>query len=278
MTPHIALPRYPWQRTEQWSEPETLARDRMGVAESFPLLGERTDSTSPEWQVDLAAEVLGWLPDHVVNDKVVLPGAAYLDAALSAAATRTPNADLALEDVRFVAPLVIESHDVPTIRFSMEESTKRFTILACHGDDSSWKVHATGRLVEARIAPRILDFGVCDGVALTGDALYADLAARGLKYGPAFRRIVDATVGADSLLARIDTTASDERGHVAHPTILDAALPVCRRPSGNRCRARRRSTGFSADCASIQRHFNRFRLCPGESGRNESAARRYRYR
>ena len=224
VTPHIALPRYPWQRTEQWSEPETLARDRMGVAESFPLLGERTDSTSPEWQVDLAAEVLGWLPDHVVNDKVVLPGAAYLDAALSAAATRTPNADLALEDVRFVAPLVIESHDVPTIRFSMEESTKRFTILACHGDDSSWKVHATGRLVEARIAPRILDFGVCDGVALTGDALYADLAARGLKYGPAFRRIVDATVGADSLLARIDTTASDERGHVAHPTILDAAL------------------------------------------------------
>ena len=40
-------------------------------------------------------------------------------------------------------------HDVPVVRFSMEESTKRFTIHARHGRDSGWTLHATGRLVEA---------------------------------------------------------------------------------------------------------------------------------
>jgi acyl transferase domain-containing protein/NADPH:quinone reductase-like Zn-dependent oxidoreductase/NADP-dependent 3-hydroxy acid dehydrogenase YdfG len=223
VSPHVQLPRYPWQKTQQWSEPDVLVRDRIGATDTFPMLGEPTDAGAPEWQAHLGAEALSWLPDHVVNDKVVLPGAAYLDAALSAAATRSTNEDLALEDVKFVAPLVIEEHDVPVVRFSMEESTKRFTIHARHGDDSGWTLHATGRLVEGRITPRTIDLPAVDGTAVNGDELYSALAARGLRYGPAFRRIIDAAVGADSVLARIDTRVGAS-GHVAHPTIVDAAL------------------------------------------------------
>ena len=152
ITPHVQLPRYPWQKTRQWFEPGTAARDRTGAA-TFPMLGEPTDAGAPEWQVQLAAEALSWLPDHIVDDKVVLPGAAYLDAALSAAASRAKTEDLAVEDVKFLAPLVIQEHDIPVVRFSMEESTKRFAIHARHDDDAGWTLHATGRLVEGRVTP-----------------------------------------------------------------------------------------------------------------------------
>ncbi|MEE6177835.1 SDR family NAD(P)-dependent oxidoreductase [Mycobacterium sp. 050134] len=224
-TPHLALPRYPWQRQRLWVEPEVIRRHRLGSPDAYPLLGARTASAVDEWQFELSVERLPWLNDHVVDGVVVLPGAAYLDAALSAATARTGRQDLALESVQFRSPLVIGKHAVPVVQVTVEPTTRRFTIRSRNVDADLWTVNCTGRLVEAPVEHVKVDVGVLsDAIPVDGTDLYHALTQRGLVYGPAFRRIVRAQLGAGAVRAELDNSHLDGLGHVAHPASVDAAL------------------------------------------------------
>ncbi|NLE80216.1 MAG: SDR family NAD(P)-dependent oxidoreductase [Rhodococcus sp.] len=224
-TAHVPLPAYPWQRTRLWTEDEAITRDRLGVAGTYSMLGERTDSAADEWEVQLSAGRLGWLPDHVVNGHVVLPGAAYIDAALSAVAARTGNQTLSLESVDFVVPLVVDEHDIPVVRLSVEEATRRFTIRSRQATSTNWTVHATGRLRQGALDPVVADTIDTDGfLTITGEDLYIGLAAAGLAYGPAFRGIQEAKVGDGIVVADIDSSVAETGNHLAHPAVVDTAL------------------------------------------------------
>ncbi|WP_235009963.1 type I polyketide synthase [Mycobacterium sp. 3519A] len=224
-TPHVGLPRYPWQRQHLWVEPDGVRRKRLGSAGEYPLLGARTTAAVDEWQFELSVERLPWLNDHVVDGVVVLPGAAYLDAALSAAAARTGRTDLALEDIRFRSPLVVAKHSIPVVQFTVEPTTRRFTIRSRNVDSDLWTVNCTGRLVEAPLDGVKVDVGVLgEAESVDGSDLYNALALRGLAYGPAFRCIARARFGDDAVRADLDLSALTELGHVAHPAAVDSAL------------------------------------------------------
>lgn len=223
--PHVALPAYPWQRTRLWVEEEAITKDRLGVAGTYSMLGERTAAAADEWEVQLSAQRLPWLPDHVVNGLVVLPGAAYIDAALSAVASRTGLTTLSLESVEFVVPLVVDPHDVPVVQLSVEESTRRFTIRSRPATSSNWTVHATGRLRQGRLDPVATTPVNTDGfVTITGADLYTGLTTAGLSYGPAFQGILNADVGDGIVVADIDASIAGTGNHVAHPAVVDTAL------------------------------------------------------
>ncbi|MFD0381598.1 hypothetical protein ACFQ2B_01645 [Streptomyces stramineus] len=49
-----------------------------------PLLGERTSHAEPLWHTTLDPTHHGWLADHVVTGSVLLPAAAFAEAALAA--------------------------------------------------------------------------------------------------------------------------------------------------------------------------------------------------
>ena len=148
----------------------------------------------------------------------------YVDAALSAAAVRTGREDLAVEDLRFVAPLVVGPHDVPVLRVVVDEVTKRFTASSRGATGSAWTVNATGRLVEGPVRSRRIDLPAPTSPIRDGAELYPELATRGLEYGCAFRRIEKIQTGADFAVARIDTSIDEGCGHLAHPAALDTAL------------------------------------------------------
>ncbi|WP_378738202.1 SDR family NAD(P)-dependent oxidoreductase [Nocardia brasiliensis] len=222
---HAPLPAYPWQKTRVWTDTEPVLRDRLGTDIRYPMLGERPELAVPEWIAGLSVSSLPWLHDHVVGGAVVLPGAAYLDAALSAAAIRSGREELALEDIRFVTPLVIDPHDVPLLRSTVEESTKRFTMSARSAQGFTWTPHASGRLVEGPLRPRIVELptGV-ETTTVCGADLYPVLAEHGLSYGPAFQCVIEARIGADFVVAEIDASVAKGSAHLAHPAVLDAAL------------------------------------------------------
>lgn len=92
VVPHMDLPKYPWSQEEVWEEDPLTLRARYGDADRFALLGDRVDALTPQWEVTLAPANLPWLPDHTVLGSVVLPGTAYLDAALSAVRQRSGRA------------------------------------------------------------------------------------------------------------------------------------------------------------------------------------------
>ncbi|MEU1963370.1 SDR family NAD(P)-dependent oxidoreductase [Nocardia sp. NPDC019304] len=223
---HLDLPAYPWQRKRVWHDEAVTLLDRLGTPDGYALLGEPTTAAGSEWEVQLSVSRLPWLRDHVVAGHVVLPGAAYLDAALSAAVERTGRTSVGLESVEFVAPLVIDEHDIPVLRVSVEESTKRFQIRSRSATAATWTLNAHGRLIEADFTSAVVDVAAPEhAVAVAGPDLYRGLAARGLDYGPAFQRIVSAAVGADAVVASLAPVQQDAPiRHLAHPALVDAAL------------------------------------------------------
>ncbi|WP_433201247.1 type I polyketide synthase [Nocardia sp. CA-107356] len=224
---HIELPRYPWQRRFAWTQEPETELDRIGTPGGFAMLGDRTASVAPEWELQLSVSNLPWLRDHVVADAVVLPGAAYLDAALSAAAQRTRRDTFGLESVEFVAPLVVDEHDVPVVRISVEENTHRFVIRSRPATGGAWTVNAHGRLIEADTDATTVDIAPqADSVEVAVDELYESMVEHGLAYGPRFRLLREVRVGSDSVVAQLDSPISEPRTarHLAHPAVVDSAL------------------------------------------------------
>lgn len=73
------LPTTPWQHTQHWITATSAAYHR---PDTHPLLGVGvTDPTNGTrvWESELDPDLL-WLADHVIDDLVVLPGAAYAES------------------------------------------------------------------------------------------------------------------------------------------------------------------------------------------------------
>ncbi|MEV0077278.1 SDR family NAD(P)-dependent oxidoreductase [Nocardia neocaledoniensis] len=224
-TPHVDLPRYPWQRTRLRAELPELRLSRHGTPGTPPMLGDRLPEDPATWRLHLAIPAQPWLADHVVGGRTILPGAAYLDAALSAAAARSESAQVGLEGVRFVAPLVVNSGTAPVVDLHLEESTGRFTIRSRGAAGTVWTVHAMGRVVEGGYSPVTAEVPDADSLtSVEPEDFYAGLAAVGLEYGPAFQRVTSIGLGSAMVVARVDGEIGPNTGYLAHPAVVDAAL------------------------------------------------------
>ncbi|MGW3539417.1 SDR family NAD(P)-dependent oxidoreductase [Nocardia niigatensis] len=226
VTPHVDLPRYPWQRTRLRVELLGLQQLKYGTPGGYRMLGDPTlEDPTTAWRIQLSVGDLPWLADHVVGGSRILPGAAYLDAALSAAAVRTESTRVAVEEVRFLAPLVVDEGMAPVVELHVEESTRRFTIRSREPASVNWTVNATGRLVEGVYEPAKADLPVLEEMlVIDPDAYYTAFAARGLDYGPAFRRATELRVSGNTVVATLDGAIARDSGHLAHPAVVDAAV------------------------------------------------------
>ncbi|WP_460699021.1 type I polyketide synthase [Nocardia thraciensis] len=224
-TPHVPLPRYPWQRTRLHSALPLFEQARLGTPGTYAMLGDPDVEGRPDWLLQVGTELLPWLADHVVNGIRIMPGAAYLDAALSATATRIGAKRVALEQVRFVAPLIMGAPDVPLVAMTVEEASGRFQIRSRSATGTAWTVHAYGRTLtgsheQTKAAVPSIDVGI----DVDPEMFYSGLAAAGLQYGPSFRRVRSVRVGRDTVVATVDGTIAADSGHLAHPAVVDAAM------------------------------------------------------
>ncbi|MTE15996.1 SDR family NAD(P)-dependent oxidoreductase [Nocardia aurantiaca] len=226
VTRHVDLPRYPWQRTRLRLELVGMQQLKYGTPGTYRMLGDPVlEDPTTAWRIQLSVGDLPWLADHVVGGSRILPGAAYLDAALSAAALRTESTRVAVEDVRFLAPLVVDEGMAPVVELHVEESTRRFTIRSREPASTNWTINATGRLVEGTYEPTKADLPDTDEMlAIDPDAYYTAFAARGLDYGPAFRRATELRVSGNTVVATLDGGIARDSGHLVHPAVVDAAV------------------------------------------------------
>ncbi|MFE3445793.1 type I polyketide synthase [Nocardia sp. NPDC059180] len=224
-TPHLPLPRYPWQRTRLHSALPLFEQARLGTPNSYAMLGDPDVEGRPEWLLQVGTELLPWLADHVVNGIKIMPGAAYLDAALSATASRIGAKQVALEGVRFVAPLIMGAPDVPLVALSVEEASGRFLIRSRSATGTAWTVHASGRTLTGSHEPTVVRVPVIEvGIDVDLAMFYSGLAAAGLQYGPSFQRVTSVRVGKDAVVASVDGSIAADSGHLAHPAVVDAAM------------------------------------------------------
>ncbi|MDO3648760.1 type I polyketide synthase [Nocardia mangyaensis] len=226
-TPHLPLPRYPWQRTRLYSALPLFEQLRNGSPGGYAMLGDPDLEGRPGWLLQIGTEKLPWLVDHVVGGVRILPGAAYLDAALSAAAQRMGEQRVALENVRFVAPVIMGAPDVPLLELSVEEASGRFLIRSRSATGSVWTVNAIGRLLTGGYETTKVPVPELDSATeLVPELFYSALAARGLQYGPTFRRVTAVRASSDTVVATVDAGIGTGSGHLAHPAVVDAAMQV----------------------------------------------------
>ncbi|GGB53277.1 polyketide synthase [Tistrella bauzanensis] len=266
----LALPVYPFQRNRYWlPEPKAgggviaAAAARDGETGHHPLLGQPLiNAAQPAgdrlYQAVLSTGRSRLLADHRVYDRVVVPGAAYVDMALAAGGSAAGGAASggrgrpALRNLSIQAAMVLAADRpqvVQTVIGARDDGGgsgfRIFSTAATDGGaeaDAAWALHAAGDIVTGdhnQDAPQPVDLAglrrrfAAGGHAMTADDFYGRYAAMGLQYGPAFRsvrqvfRMSDAADPEPPVLESLAEVAVDPAamaGHVVHPALLDGCF------------------------------------------------------
>ncbi|MDX2205387.1 MAG: type I polyketide synthase [Hyphomicrobiaceae bacterium] len=237
-----ALPAYPWQRKRHWLPPRrTSEAPAPGAAVVHPLLGHEMPVAGLDACLFAATSRLaaGWLADHRVFDRVIVPAAAMMEAFAVAAARALGRATAQISDFAVHQPLPIA--DAEAARWQVvakRDGAGGLSLewhLAAGGDgDGEWQLIASARAS----APGAPPAGTASGEAsepVAAEAVYAGFERLGVVFGPAFRCLADIRLGSGRASARIvPSAAAAEAGaaHRLHPVLLDAALQLCSLAAG----------------------------------------------
>ena len=228
----LPLPAYAWQRETHWEEKAPAIEERIG-GPAAGLAGRRLDSHEPVWERRLNNKYLPYIDDHVVDRLVLLPGAAFVDAALSVQKEiGQAERAVAVEDLHFRKPLVVDRNDDVILRTAFDGRSNRLVFYGkSETQPGGWTRHAEGRLSGKVLArPAAIDIEharAALGEARDVDAFYSRLTGLGLEYGSNFRRIIELRANSREVLAKLahaDATERYDIQHVLNPPVLDSAF------------------------------------------------------
>ncbi|MGW1507169.1 SDR family NAD(P)-dependent oxidoreductase [Streptomyces mirabilis] len=231
----VSLPTYAFQREPYWMNVPAQTgdlRDTGLAAGEHPLLGAvlaLPESGATVLTGRLLLETQPWLADHAVLDRVVVPGAAFVEMVLRAG--REVGCEL-LDELTLHTPLVLTDRSGARVQVVVEaadESGHRAVSVHAQPDGGEWVRHAGGALAEG-IPSAEFDATVwppegAEEVAI-GD-VYGELRARGYDYGPVFQGLTAVWRRGDEVFAEVALPSEPESGAERfglHPALLDAAL------------------------------------------------------
>ncbi|MQS13782.1 SDR family NAD(P)-dependent oxidoreductase [Streptomyces kaniharaensis] len=235
---HVDLPTYAFDRQRYWAQPAKPQGDvgSAGLAAvEHPFLAASTDLAVGD-QLVLSGLISSaddpWLADHAIFGTVVLPGAAFVEAALH---TLDDAGCRSVEELTLQAPLLLGEDAVrlQIIVGAPEESGRR--PIGVHSRPSSaagsWTTHATGFL-STGTGP-VPDASASDVWPPEGAApvdladFYPELVDRGYVYGPAFQGLRALWRQGDEVYGEVRLPGDVPRagaGFAVHPALFDAAL------------------------------------------------------
>ncbi|HWH94448.1 MAG TPA: SDR family NAD(P)-dependent oxidoreductase [Baekduia sp.] len=232
----VELAPYPFQRSRYWLSPGGGRQDAGALGQAaaeHPLLGAMVPVAGGGGLLltgRLSLESQPWLADHAALGTVLLPGTAFLELALHAAAqTDTP----VIEELTLAAPLTFgEDADAVALQVTVsapdDGGRRRVAVWSRpDGGDAEWTEHASGTLVAdeqpaPRPAPRPIGAREIDP-----EDAYARLLEAGYEYGPAFQGLRSIVRAGSTMHAEV-ALAEDQEGRAQdfgiHPALSDAAL------------------------------------------------------
>ncbi|MFC3455473.1 type I polyketide synthase, partial [Amycolatopsis speibonae] len=237
----VDLPTYAFQRAPYWLETTSFSGTAepalLGLtAEEHPLLGAAVELADGDGVVltgRLSMRTHGWIADHAILGRALVPGTALVDLAV-AAGDRTGCGRV--EELTLQAPLVLPESDGVRLQVVVgepDDEGRRAVSIHSRFDgaatDGVWTRHATGSL-----SPRAGEPGAgltewppagARRVDVTG--LYEGLAEAGFAYGPSFQGLRDVWVRGDEVFANValPSEAVGEAGRFGlHPALFDAGL------------------------------------------------------
>ncbi|MGF1428948.1 type I polyketide synthase, partial [Kitasatospora sp. LaBMicrA B282] len=239
-TGHLDLPTYPFQRERYWPKaalPGTGDVASVGLTSpDHPLLGAAVELAGTDGHLftsRLSTTSQPWLADHAVSGLVLFPGTGFLELAVRAADAVGCGR---VEEFTLAAPLVLPEQGAVDLQLwigAPDEAGARTLELYSRpagAPEAEWTRHASGLLGQAA---RPADFDLTAwppaGATLVDTSdFYADYAASGFAYGPAFQGLHKVwRQGPDEVFAEVALPgehAADAARYGLHPALLDAAL------------------------------------------------------
>ncbi|MGW4908859.1 SDR family NAD(P)-dependent oxidoreductase [Streptomyces sp. NPDC004270] len=227
----VDLPTYAFQHRRYWldsAEPE----HRNG----YPLLDAAVEFAEEDGFLlsgRLATRAQPWLGEHTVLGATVVPGSVFAELALHAAAETGVGE---VVELTLQAPLVLPEDGAVEVQMRVgardAAGERPLTVHARPAEDGTpWTCYARAVLGSVPAAPQDAPapWPPPDAVALDVGSAYAEFAATGLEYGPAFQGLRAAWRSGDEILAEIELPDLTDAGRYGlHPALLDASLHALR--------------------------------------------------
>ena len=245
----ISLPTYPFQRERYWFDISLVTTQFNKTARNLNLTDRHSDTIHPLlekivptplkqiiFQSDLQPDRITWLQDHVVNNKIIFPGTAYLEMAIASGIYHYQTNKLVIEDVAIDLPLYFEKSETP-VQLILDPTDAKWQIYSLDNDD--WQLHCSGkvsvldRTTEAiRLTPS-LQIALAEIQAefhnheLNTAEHYQRCQQRGINYGKSFQGVKQLSAKDDCALGLIEfpNNLDSDRYHF-HPALLDSCLQI----------------------------------------------------
>jgi malonyl CoA-acyl carrier protein transacylase len=227
------VPGYPFQRKSFYLPPlvdAAAAGAPAPAGEAHPYLGQRIESVALSagttlYQAVFTAERPAFLRDHQIFDRIISPAASHISMALAAA-----GEGWMLEDVAFIAPLVVESGRPRVVQMIVEGAeSPAYRLVSREQNEASeaWITHSTGRFVRPvtdQRPPSDLSLlrRACPET-MTSAAFYALIESMGYRTGPSFQCIREINKGNNESFCHVEAPQPIDEQAV-HPGLIDSLL------------------------------------------------------
>lgn len=258
MRKKVSLPYHPFYRKPYWIESHKAAP--MPI---HPLLGSVVSNASDVsiFQNDLTLKAEGYLRDHCIGTRIIVPAACYTEMMLMAGycvvnclseTLETPRRPLRVEDFKIDAPLELKEENCARMQCTVASgngtsaangSKDGFECKVFHQSDAEndggpgkWILHASSKFVtsfsrkealEKWNPARIREIQNSQVANIPNEGLYKRADAGGLKFGENLRTILQhwnvslKNKGYDEVVSEMAMPERVDK-HIVHPLILDA--------------------------------------------------------
>ncbi|TNM65379.1 type I polyketide synthase [Aliirhizobium smilacinae] len=233
-SPIVDLPPLPFEPTALKVPATTDEIDIFGrdFKNSYTLLGWRTDPNGSHWKNHIDALLFPDLAEHVVDGRAILPGAGFLEIAVTAAQAHFGTDEVEVSNMEIVRPLELRPDRMLELSTLLSPETGNIEIRSrerLSSDD--WTVHAVGRCrrpVDEESHRFEITAPAQGGDSLSSVDVYETAERFGLQYGPRFQLLSKAVAFGDNIveveLKQAAAPAHPYIGYNLNPFSVDAAF------------------------------------------------------
>ncbi|MBR9914039.1 MAG: KR domain-containing protein [Algicola sp.] len=224
----VQLETYPWLKTTAWHESE-LSKQRRLMPIAAPLLGTKLVEQENQWEARWSTSKLSWLNQHKILGDYLLPGATYVELALSALNQVLPNSQFAIEHLTFEKLVRLSFKSSFFTKVCLDTKEKKVTIYVTE------KLYPKDFFVAARAQYRCLPKNQSTtsffaekhlkGNTSDGKLLYDLLSKSKYGYGPEFQGVKSfISDGKSSQCSIVVPPELCDDKYELHPVVLDMAF------------------------------------------------------